>query len=243
MEYSPSPLLNSITNRRVAGITKRNTNKDMNEIAVCAVSFGEKYNWRMGRLKETLENTNPGVKFFSWVDRMPDGARPFNESMYGFKPWAIKIARDYGYKKIFWIDCTAVVQDKLDYYFQFSEEYGGVLAVQDDNKLGGFCANKALGWIGEPRAWLKDKHLVGGSLYYFDFNQAKCQKIFHEWIESEKYGMFGSMKEQCSEQLQGHRSDETMMALLLYKYGSKPFTGATRYNWAEGGIIQKMHFK
>lgn len=215
----------------------------MSEIAVCAVSFGEKYNWRMGRLKETLENTNPDVKFFSWVDRMPDGARPFKESMYGFKPWAIKIARESGYKKIFWIDCTAVVLDKLDYYFQFSKEYGGVLAVQDDNKLSGFCSNVALRYAGLQRSWLNDKHLVGGSLYYFDFEQPICQKVFRDWEESERLGMFGSMREQCSEQLQGHRSDETMMAMFLYLNGTKPFTGATRYNWAEGGVIQKMHFK
>ena len=86
-------------------------------------------------------------------------------------------------------------------------------------------------------------HLVGGSLYYFDFNQPKCQKIFDEWAESERRGIFGSMKEQCGEELQGHRSDETMMALFLYKHGSKPFTGATRYNWEKGGVILKQHFK
>lgn len=215
----------------------------MSEIAVCAVSFGERYNWRMGRLKETLGNTNPGVKLFSWVDRMPDGARPFNDSMYGFKPWAIQIARDSGYKKIFWIDCTAIVLDDLRYYDKHTPEHKGVLAVQDDNKLSGFCSNKALMYTGYQRTEIKDFHLVGGSLYYFDFNYSTCEKIFNEWFESEKHGMFGSMTEQCSEQLQGHRSDETMMSLMLYKYGSKPFTGATRYNWAEGGIIQKMHFK
>lgn len=215
----------------------------MNEYAVCSLAFGEKYEWRLGRMKETLENTNPGVKLFQWRNGMPDGARPFNDSMYGFKPWAIKAALKAGHKKIFWIDCTTVIQDKLDYYEQFSAEHGGVLAVQDDNKLSGFCSNRALDWVGETKSWIKDKHLVGGSLYYFDFNQPLCQKIFHEWIDSEKHGMFGSMKEQCSEQLQGHRSDETMMALLLYKYGSKPFTGATRYNWEKGGIVQKMHFK
>jgi hypothetical protein len=215
----------------------------MSEIAVCAVSFGEKYNWRMGRMKESLENTNPGVKLFSWVDRMPDGARPFNDSMYGFKPHAIKIARDQGYKKIFWIDCTAVVLDKLEYYDQFTEEYKGVLAVQDDNKLTGFCSNKALRYVNKDREYLNDKHLVGGSLYYFDFDVPGSEYIFGRWMESELKGLFGNMAEQCSEQLQGHRSDETMMSLFLYEVGSKPFTGATRYNWENGGVIQKMHFK
>lgn len=216
---------------------------EKSEIAVCAVAFGWRYTWRMGRFKETLENTNPGVRLFSWSDGMPDGARPFNESMYGFKPWAIQIARDSGYKKIFWIDCTTVVLDKLDYYEQFAKEYNGVLAVQDDNKLTGFCSDRALGYIGKQRDYLHDKHLVGGSLYYFDFNYPKCEALFNDWFESEKKGLFGSMAEQCGERLQGHRSDETMMSLFLYKHGLKPFTGATRYNWAENGVILKSHFK
>lgn len=215
----------------------------MSEIAVCSLAFGEKYIWRLGRMKETLQNTNPDVRLFSWVEGMPDGARPFNQSMYGFKPHAIKIARSYGYKKIFWIDCTAVVLDKLDYYDQFTEEHGGVLAVQDDNKLTGFCSDKALNYIGKKREYLHDKHLVGGSLYYFDFNNPKCEYIFNRWMEAEQKDLFGSVAEECSERLQGHRSDETMMSLFLYEAGSKPFTGATRYNWEKGGIILKQHFK
>lgn len=216
----------------------------MSEIAVCAVAFGdERYMWRMARFKETLQATNPDVKLFTWENRMPDGARPFNDSMYGFKPWAVKIARDQGYKKIFWIDSTTVIQDKLDYYDQCTEEHGGVLAVQDDNKLSGFCSNKALQYTGYERDDLKSMHLVGGSLYYFDFNYPLCEKIFMDWMKSEQDGIFGNMRQQCGEELQGHRSDETMMALYLYKNGSKPFTGATRYNWEKGGVVQKMHFK
>lgn len=215
----------------------------MNNIAVCSVSFGEKYVWRLGRMKETLQATNPDVRLFEWVDRMPDGARPFNESLYGFKPHAIQVARNQGYKKIFFIDCTCVIQDKLDYYDHHTAEHQGVLAVQDDNKLTGFCSNKALQYIGKDREYLKDKHLVGGSLYYFDFDVPGCEYIFGRWMESEIKGLFGNMVQQCGEQLQGHRSDETMMSLFLYEAGSKPFTGATRYNWEKGGVVQKMHFK
>jgi len=212
-------------------------------IAVCSLAFGEKYVWRLGRLKESLQETNPEATLFLHKETLPPGARPFNESMYGFKPHCIQEARNAGFSKIFFIDCTCVVQDDLRYYEQFSEEYGGVLAVQDDNKLTRFCSNKALEHIGKQRNWIEDKHLVGGSLYYFDFNQPKCQQIFDAWIQSERIGLFGNMVDQCAERLQGHRSDETMMALFLYLLGSKPFTGATRYNWENGGVVRKFHFK
>lgn len=219
----------------------------MSEIAFCSIALtvrGEwRYSWRLGRLKESILTHYPDASLFLWNDALPAGARSFDESMYGFKPHCIKAALDAGFKKIAWIDCTAVVQDKLEYYDQFTAEHGGVLAVQDDNKLTGFCSDRALKYINKPRKYLEDKHLIGGSFYYFDFNYPKCSVIFNEWLSTEKKGLFGSMVEQCSERLQGHRSDETMLSLLLYKHGSKPFTGATRYNWEKGGIIQKAHWK
>lgn len=214
------------------------------QIAVCSVAFGdERYLWRMGRFKESLKLTNPDVRLFAWTDAMPDGARPFKDSMYGFKPHAIQIARNNGFTKICWIDPTCVVQDKIDYYNQFTKDFKGVLAVQDDNKLTGFCSNKALDYIGKDRTYLNDKHLVGGSLYYFDFEVPGCEYIFGRWYEAELKGLFGSLYEEVSERSQGHRSDETMMSLFLYEAGSRPWSGATRYNWEKGGIVQKMHFK
>lgn len=219
----------------------------MSEIAFCSIALSVsnewRYTWRLGRLKESLLQHHPDASMFFWQDALPAGARSFYESLYGFKPHCIKAALDAGFKKIAWIDCTAVVQDKLEYYDQFTAEHGGVLAVQDDNKLTGFCSDRALKYIGKNRDYLKDKHLIGGSFYYFDFNYPKAQTIFNEWLTAEKKGLFGSMAEQCSERLQGHRSDETMLSLMLYKHGSKPFTGATRYNWEKGGIILKQHFK
>jgi hypothetical protein len=195
----------------------------------------------LGRLKETLQSTNPEVPLMAWNETLPPRARDFNDSMYGFKPHCVQAARDAGYKKIFFIDCTCVIQDKLDYYDQFLPEYG-VLAVQDDNKLTGFCSDRVLKYLRKERVWLRNKHLVGGSFYYFDFDNPLCVQIFDWWMAMERGGLFGSMQEQCSERLQGHRSDETMMAISLYIHGSKPFTGATRYN-CDNAVIQKMHFK
>jgi hypothetical protein len=209
---------------------------------ICSLAFGEKYVWRLGRLKEMLATTNPGVPFMHWIDTMPPGAQSFNDSMYGFKPHCIQACLDAGHKQIVFIDCTCVVHGDLSYYQQFVEEYG-VLAVQDDNKLTGFCSNKVLKYIGQKREFLHDKHLVGGSFYYFDFNNDLCRRIFDWWMTTERLGLYGSQREQASEGLQGHRSDETMMALALYLNGSKPYTKDTRYNWAEGGLINKAHFK
>lgn len=217
------------------------------KIAICAYAFGWKYQWRLYRLKETIEDIyGPDHPCFLRNDTLPPGARSFDQSLYGFKPWCIKEARDAGFSRVAWIDCTAVLLDKLEYYDQFTDEYG-VLAVQDDNKMTNFCSDDAIKYMGYRRShreiYLKDKHLVGGSFYYFDFTKPLCNRIFDRWLKAEKDGMFGNMVDQCAERLQGHRADEAMMSLILYECGSKPFSGATRYNWEKGGVIQKMHFK
>jgi hypothetical protein len=214
----------------------------MSEIAFCSVAFGERYVWRMGRLKESILNIYPDASLFFHKDSLPPGSRTFQESMYGFKPHSIQEALNAGFKKIVWIDSTMILHDRLEYYDQFTEEHG-VLAVQDDNKLTGFCSNRALKYINKYRSYLEDKHLVGGSFFYFDFNVPLCQHIFNRWIEAEMKGLFGSVAEECSERLQGHRHDETMMALFLYEHGSKPFTGYTRYNYEKDSVLTKSHFK
>ena len=212
-------------------------------LAVCSLAFGERYSWRLGRLKETLQTTNPEVPLFLWNESLPPGAREFCDSMYGFKPHCVQTARDAGYNRVIFIDSTCVVLDDLHYYDQFSEEYQGVLAVRDDNKITGFCSDRALKYIHKTREWTQDIHLVGGSFYYFDFEKPICQQIFDWWMNTEKLGLFGSMAEQCSERLQGHRSDETMMSLALKLHGGKPYITDTRYNWEKGGVILKQHFK
>lgn len=210
---------------------------------VTSLAFGERYSWRLGRLKETIQTTNPEIPLMAWDETLPNGARLFPESMYGFKPHCVQAARDAGFKRVMFLDCTCVVLDKLDYYDQFLDEHGGVLAVQDDNKLTGFCSDKVLKYLKKDRSWLHDKHLVGGSFYYFDFDNPVCVQIFDWWMNMEKMGYYGSLQEQCSERLQGHRSDETIMALALYLHGVKPYTRDTRYNWADKSVILKQHFK
>lgn len=114
-----------------------------------------------------------------------------------------------------------------------------MVAVKDDNKLP--ASNSALGHFGYKRADIADFHLVGGSVYAFNFPYS--QKVFTSWYQSERKGIFGSQFEAASERLQGHRYDETCMALSLYKNGFEPVgPDVASYNY-DGARIQKRHFK
>lgn len=175
---------------------------------------------------------------------MPPGSRSFSESMYGFKPHAVRAALVAGYNQIMFFDPAIILLKPIDFYQQKVKDHG-VCCAQDDNKLSPFCYDKALHEYQLTREKIKDWHLVGGSFYYFDFNLDLCNKIFMRWFSSERNGLFGSQMEQASEQLNGHRNDEAMMSIALYTLGSTPMSGDVRYNCEnkEVCIIDKKHFK
>lgn len=217
----------------------------MNDVAYCSVAFGDKrYIEQQQRLKHSILQIYPNAPLFFWTNEMPPGARSMSESLYGFKPHAVRAVLIAGYKQIVFFDPACILIKPIDHYQNIVEDYG-VLAVQDDNKLSSFCYDRALNRYNLSRNDIKDWHLVGGSFYYFDFNIDLCMRIFNKWLVAEQNGLFGSQKEQASEQLKGHRNDEAMMSLALYTSGSKPLSEDHRYNCEneEVAIIRKFHFK
>lgn len=217
----------------------------MSEIAFVSVAFGDtRYINQQIRLKASILGLYSDANLFFWTNKFPPGSRSFSDSLYGFKPHAVNYAMQMGYSKIFFFDPAMVLVKPIDHYLTMVKDYG-VIAVQDDNKLSGFCGDRALKYYGLKRQDIATWHLVGGSFYYFDFDLPMCQNVFHEWYETEKLGLYGSQKEQASDQLQGHRNDEAMMALALYTCGSRPVNEDHRYNCAndEIAILKKYHFK
>lgn len=215
------------------------------EVAFTSCAFGDhRYIEQQARLKHSILQIYPDAPLFFWTNEMPPGSRSMSESLYGFKPHAVKAALDAGYKQIMFFDPAIILVKPIDFYQEQVKEYG-VCCARDDNKLSPFCYDKALDFYGLTRNDIKDWHLVGGSFYYFDFDLPKCEEIFINWMASEKHSLFGSQKEQASEQLHGHRNDEAMMALALYACGGKPMSGDVRYNCEnkELCILDKKHFK
>lgn len=215
------------------------------EIAFVSVAFGDKrYIEQQERLKHSILLIYPDAPLYFWTNEMPPGARSMSDSLYGFKPHAVAHALKQGHKKIMFFDPAIILMKPIDFYQEKVKEYG-VCCARDDNKLSPFCDDRSLREYGLIREDIKDWHLVGGSFYYFDFNVLLSEVIFNTWLSSERIGLFGSQKEQASGQLQGHRNDEAMMAIALYRHGSKPMSDDVRYNCEnkEVEIIAKKHFK
>lgn len=211
----------------------------MNDLIFLSVAFGERYIEQQMRLNDSIQAIYPGVKHSCWVNVCPSGSRPHRESLYGFKVHAVKWALDQGYKKIIWLDTACILQQPIDYWFTLNQP---VLAAKDDNALSKCIGDKALKYYGDPD--IGGMHLVGGSVFVFDFNHPDCHKIFDHWVKAEADGIFGSQKEQSTGKINRHRNDESCMSMALYQNGYEPMAcDVMKYNQDETSIVRKFHFK
>lgn len=212
----------------------------MNDFAFLSVAFGPRYVEQQQRLHQSILNFYPSSTHLYWTDCMPPGAREHKESLYGFKPHAVQHALDLGFKKIIWLDPACILVDKIDYYFELGIP---VMAVRDDNKLSNYIGQSALMWYSLVSV-SEDKHLVGGSIYVFDFTHPDCEPIFRMWYDAEIAGVFGSQKQQASGKINKHRNDESCMAMALYLNGYEPTPyDIARYDKVPNPIVKKEHFK
>lgn len=213
----------------------------MKGVAFVSVAFGDqRYLDQLARLKESILKIYPDATIFAWQDEMPPGAKSHSQSLYGFKVHAVDYAIKQGFEKVIWIDPAMILQDKVDYYFGFT--MSPVIAVKDDNLLNITIGIKALEYYGNPE--IIDKHLVGGSLYVFDFKYPVAHDVFKHWYVSEQDGIFGSQKEAASEQINMHRYDESCMAIALMANNIAPVGhDVARYCQGPGSIWIKKHFK
>lgn len=212
---------------------------------VCFVScvFGDqRYLDQQDRLVESIDKVYPQVDQvvgLSWKNTLPEGAKLHSESLYGFKVYAIKYALKQGYTKIIWLDSACILQKPIDLWLKLAKKYG-VVAIKDDNKLHRFIASRVTNDLTIDIDW----HLVGGSLYVFDFETKLCQQIFNDWEITEKLGLFGNQHEQSIGLWNKHRHDESLMAVSIYGNGSEPVTAAqAKYNQGPDSIVTKQHFK
>lgn len=214
---------------------------EMKDVCFTSVAFGQQYLDQQTRLKQTIIDIYPDANIHFFHGTLPPKSRSFFDSLYGFKPHAIESARQMGYTKVIFLDPAMLLCSDID-----SLKNYGIVAVKDDNLLFDLISERYLidQWLNRDKMKEDHWHLVGGSLYYFDFTKDFVRKIFSEWCDDEARGMFGSQTEQSTGQISGHRNDETCMAVRMYNNGVEPIDGATiRYCNQFRPMFIKRHFK
>lgn len=214
----------------------------MDNTVFCSVAFGKEYVQQQARLRESIRKFYPQANLLFYTEELPPGSRPFLESLYGFKPHLAQEARKQGYKRLILLDPAMILVNKIEgVYDRYS-----VVAAKDTSVLWNVTSHKAADYFGTTRVEIQNKgwHLVGGSFYYFNLDTASAVNVLDRWTEAEKAGMFGSQQQAASEQLQGHRYDETIMALCMYQAGIEPQDcDKIGYCIENNSVWQKRHFK
>lgn len=215
--------------------------KNMSNIAFVSVAFGDKrYLEQQKRLKESILSIYPLANLFFWYDCLPPGARPHSESLYGFKPHAVHEAFKADHiRRVIWLDPAMILVDTIDDLFHGPP----MMAVRDDHKLNLFCSDQALSYFSQTRESIKDIHLVGGSLYYFDFTTSVAVNTLSKWLNAEVNDMFGGNGRHTGSERE-HRNDEAIMALSMFTSGASPITHSeSRYCCEHNPMWIKKHFK
>lgn len=221
------------------------------------VAAGGDYKAQQDRLKESILAIYPEAHVHFKYDPEHIGKPKFQQSLYGFKADLVKECLAKGFKKIIFFDTAICLNEKVDYWFEIIKDYG-VLAPIDRQKLDTVTSNNCLDHLNLNREDVKHINLVGGSIYVFDFNLPICQEVFTIWADLEQRGLFGQQEDLSNGKLEGHRMDETCMALSLSFNGVEPLGhDAIRYAYehpvtkeltrmGEGNyepIAIKRHFK
>lgn len=213
----------------------------MNDLVFCCLAFGDRYIAQQARLRQSIRAIYPKANLLFHTGTLPPGSKPFLDSLYGFKPHLAQEAIDNGFKRIILLDPAMILMDKIDGFLKYP-----MIAVKDETNLYEVISNKTCTYYKITRDEIKENewHLVGGSFYYFDLYNQDARNIFKTWITAEKAGLFGSQQEAASEQLQGHRYDETLMALAMYFNDVSPASHAdVGYCTGDTPIWRKEHFK
>lgn len=211
----------------------------MKDFVFVSVAFGPLYVEQQDRLKESILAIYPDANLLFWRECLPEKSKPFLDSLYGFKVHAIQEAIDKGFKRVLWLDPAMILCRHIDWIGDHM-----MVAVKDENKLSQYISDWYLESNLLSRKAVEKDHLVGGSLYYFDFNFVTAQSIFKKWKSDEANGCFGSQEEEASGKLQGHRADESCMALSIILMDQKPLSpDRVGYCTGDNPVFIKKHFK
>lgn len=228
---------------------------DPSKVIFTSYCFGNAYLLQQIRLKGSILKIYPDANLYFINESEITGKPKFQKSLYGFKVQLVKHCLSLGFKKIVFFDTAITLTAPVDHWFTQTPGRG-VLAAVDRSKLNKVTSNSALHYVKLSRELVSEWNLVGGSVYVFDFDEPKCQEIFHMWEEMERDGIFGTQDDLSHDRLQSHRMDETCMSLAMHlsgvlpmghdemRYGwQHPETGALTMQGMETLIVLKKHFK
>lgn len=155
--------------------------------AVVNVS-NQKYWKGQDRLRRTLEG-NTDAEILMFRSEAEVGAKPHQESMYGFKPKAFEKAYNMGFRQVLWLDASMYVIKDLSPIFEKIEQYGYYFQSSGwDNKR--WTTPEQKEYFGTDEGDMISSGVLG-----IDLDNEVGYTFFSLWMQAMKDGMFNGSHE------------------------------------------------
>lgn len=208
----------------------------------CIISYAskgrEEYNSALLKLIKSIpENWNGDTILYSfdgYVDRyegipirlchskqtpQPEAwmAHHHSEIPYQFKPAIFQIAKEEGYKKVYWCDSTIRLLKNPLPLFEQSES--GIVAFENlGHPLWNWISDDAQNTLKITNEELKTIPQIMACVIGFDFTKAKANNIFEEWAIIAQDGHSFKDNPSAREGFKAHRHDQAVLSGLLWKH-------------------------
>lgn len=183
----------------------------------CVVSFSDgagDYRQKMKRLEDSLKGNFDG-DFLGFTSYEEIECEPHNVIPYKFKPYAIQKAVNLGYDLVLWCDSPVIAVKNIQPVFDHIEKYGYVFFDNPGHSVGKWSNQKSLDYFGVTREEAMNIKMIMACCMGFYFQKPSNIKqrplFFNEYHDLANQLYPGSWTD--------HRHDQTVMSLLIHKYG------------------------
>jgi len=171
------------------------------------------------RLANSVKEWGDGVAMLNWQGFLPPGSPPHQAVPYAFKAYAIKAARDMGFKKILWLDTSMYMMAGWEGFWELLEERGNLFWQCDLEHCGFLCSDAALVLLGKTRESLMSVPLVQGGVFALDFLHPRTNVIWaYYWKHVHSGALIGHWSPKQGfvsddKRVIGHRHDMPILSI------------------------------
>ena len=194
--------------------------------AICNVAVGAWYPEGQDRLFYSLEDRDENATRLFWRDEYPPGARAHQDSLYGFKVYALLRARELGHQQALWLDASCwLVKPLNDIWARLDED--GYYFEPDGNTVGPWTGDRCHELLGLTRDETMCMPLFEGKSFGLDFRDETANAWLDEMHRLEQEGaFFGSLTNHQGEvssdpRCLGHRGDISVGSPLIDSFGMR----------------------
>ena len=194
---------------------------------ICIVSVGidgrEPYSQYASILEQKAKEH--GYSTMVWKNEYPPNSPTHQEVPYAFKPFAIKAAKDNGYKKVMWLDCKCYIQKELTKINESLNDDGHWF-MYDGGTVGEWCKDGALQLLGITREEAFGISVIAAKHFALNFDKEIAVFFFEEYL---KYAIDNggdayrgpwkntSLEASSDRRVKGHRHDQTCASVIVHK--------------------------